>query len=58
MMSVRSAHQGCIYLIKSTVQKKYNFNIFRNVIISVMAKLRFQQHDSSLQCHMILKKSF
>ncbi len=36
----------------------FYFNIFWNVIYSHDAKLNFQHHYSSLQCHMILQKSF
>jgi len=34
------------------------FIIFFMYFIPVMAKLNFQHHYSSLQCHMILQKSF
>ncbi len=59
------AHQGCIYL-KNT-EKQYIaisnigflFNTYTlNIIYSCEAKLNFQHHYSSLQCHMILQKSF
>ncbi len=58
-------HQGCMYLIKVACKiavilfiiKLLYFNIFLNVIYSCDAKLNFQHHYSSLQCHMILQKS-
>ncbi len=36
----------------------FYFNTFENVIYSCDAKLIFSSHYSSLQCHMILQKSF
>ncbi len=36
----------------------FYLNIFQNVIYSCDAKLNFQHYYSSLQCHMILHKSF
>jgi len=34
------------------------FSIYQNVIYACEAKLSFQDHYSSLQCDMILQKSF
>ncbi len=36
----------------------FYLNIFQNVIYSCDCKLDFQHHYCSLQCHMILQKSF
>ncbi len=61
------AHQGFNSLIKNTVIL-WNILLFKitvfffkyifNVIYSCDVKLNFQHHYSSLQCHMILQKSF
>jgi len=41
------------------LQKQFTILIyFKMLFIPVMAKLNFQHHYSSLQCHMILQKSF
>ncbi len=63
-------NQSCIYLIKNAVKSVILWNIkilnncfifeylFSNVIHSCNVKQNFQHHYSSLQCHMILQKSF
>ncbi len=38
--------------------KVFYFNIFLNIIYSCEVKLNFQHHYFSLQCHMLLQKSF
>ncbi len=53
-----------IYLIKqisknsNNVKYHYTYYYFKMLFIYVKAKLIFQHHCSSLQCHMILQKSF
>ncbi len=63
--------QGSIYLIENSVKNIINivkhllqfkisvfyFNVFENVVCSCDSKVNFQQHYSSLQCHMILKNN-
>jgi len=50
------ARQDCIYLIKNTIK---NINIAKITVFyfPVVAKLNFQHHYSSLQCHMIRNPS-
>ncbi len=65
---VTYAHQGCIYLTKYRTIKPvilWNLRLLQFLILvfyfkmySCKAKLNFQHHYSSLQCHMILQKSF
>ncbi len=68
---VSYAHQGGIYLIKNTVKSVILWNIItiqknwfqfeyikKNVVYFCDAKLYFQHHYASLQCHVILQKSF
>ncbi len=62
-------HQGCIYLIKNTVQFLYKCEIllqfkmtflYKYILkcnIFLRSKWNFQHHDSIRQCHMILQKS-
>ncbi len=40
------------------LKKQFSVRIYFKIIYSCDAKLNFQHHYSSLQCHMILQKSF
>jgi len=44
------------YVVLNCHSKMWVQSVKKN--IPVMAKLKFQHHYSSLQCHMILQKSF
>ncbi len=64
------AHQAFIYLIKNTEEKKnisivqqfkimdFCCNILQNIMYFCNAKLNFEHHYSSLQCHLIVQTSF
>jgi len=68
LKEVSSAHQGCIYLIKNKkiktvilwmlIQFKTVVFYFNIMYLFLWSKLNFTHHYSSLQCHMILQKSF
>ncbi len=55
----RSVGEECFIIRNYILHNTYFFFFGRSMpFIPVMAKLNFQQHYSSLQCHMILQKSF
>ncbi len=57
-------YKGCINLNISNIVKSYSnltvfyLNIFQNGIYSCESKAEFSHHYYSLQCHVILQKSF
>jgi len=53
----QAALNSCEILLQFKMTVFY-FNIFLRVSVPVMPKLIFQHHYSSLQCHMILEKSW
>ncbi len=64
---VSYANQGCIYFIKKKYRRTlilwnkiaiFYVNIFENWFYSCYAKQNFEHHYSSLQCPIILQKSF
>ncbi len=61
LKEVFSAYQGCIHLIKNTVESvKHYYNLKQlfsiwTVIYFCDTQLYFQHHYSSLQCHMIFR---